>query len=173
LADATLRRDFSRLEARLKLRPTAFSAVELIPQGSTASSFAVTSASPTRAGAGSRHRQGSSTRDGSARDDPWMRAASTYRRSERKRSKGGRRTAGGRREGCDELSTRTQRNHRLVRHPEDCSAHPLRLLAHACANAACANQPSIRLVVTEQKGPDMKVATLRGPTILRRRTRRG
>ena len=64
--------------------------------------------------------------------------------------------AGGRRESCDELSTRTQGNHRLVRHPEDGSAYPQRLLAHACANAACANQPSIRLVVTEQEGSDIR-----------------
>jgi hypothetical protein len=77
-----------------------------------------------------------------------MRAATNHRRSERKRSKGGRRTAGG--EGsCDELRTRTKRNHRLVRHPEDGSAHPQR-------NAACANQPSIRLVVTEQEGSDIR-----------------
>jgi hypothetical protein len=80
----------------------------------------------------------------------------TYRRSERKRFKGGRRTAGGRRESCDELSTRMQRNHRLARHPEDGSAYPQRLLAHACADAACANQPSIRLVATEQEGSDIR-----------------
>jgi hypothetical protein len=93
---------------------------------------------------------------GALETTPSMRAANTYRRSERKRSKGGRRTAGGRRESCDELSTRTQRNHRLVRHPEDGAAYPQRLLAHACANAACANQPSIRLVVTEQEGSEIR-----------------
>jgi hypothetical protein len=84
-------------------------------------------------------------------------AATTYQRSERKRSKGGRRTAGGRRESCDELRTRTQRNHRLVRRPEDGSAYPQRPLAHAFADAACANQPSIRLVVTEQDGSAIRL----------------
>jgi hypothetical protein len=87
---------------------------------------------------------------------PCMCAATTYRRSERKRSKGGRRTAGGRSESCEELITRTQGTHRLVRHPEDGSAYLQRLLAHACANAAWANQPSIRLVITEQKGSGIK-----------------
>jgi hypothetical protein len=94
--------------------------------------------------------------DGGARDDPCMRVRPLIAKREEEIQRRKKDRGRERRESCDELSTRTQRNHRLVRHPEDGSAYPQRPLAHACADAACANQPSIRLVVTEQEGSEIR-----------------
>jgi hypothetical protein len=142
------------VEPRLKLRPAACSAVEPIPQENDRM---ITRYHVCNAGPAARWKSPPAIifldpyrEDGSPETSLCTPAATTYRRSEWKRSKGGRR------ESCDELSARTQGNHRLVRHPEVGSAYPQRLLANASANAACANQRSIRLVVTEQKGSDTR-----------------